>query len=125
MAASTLSAAAEAGDGAADVEGRTALVDEGGAGDVGEVGAEEVSVTCGVACREWAAVCGDEPAVCGDEAAVRGGVGRIDVESAPAGPPVAMCTAINATARTTPAAATARYARRGAQALGRARWRGI
>ena len=117
MTASTLSAAAKAGDAVADGGGWTALADGGGVDDVGEVDAEGVSVMRGVAC-------GDGATTCGDETTVSGCVGRIDVEATPAALPVAICTAISATARTTMAAATARYARRGAQARGRARWRG-
>jgi hypothetical protein len=114
MTASTLSAAAKAGGAVADGGGWTALADGGGAGDVGEVDAEGVSVMRGVAC-------GDGATTCGDETTVWGGLARIDVEAAL---PVAICTAIIATARITTPAATARYARRGAQARGRARWRG-
>ena len=120
MTASTLSAAAKAGDAVADGGGWTALADGGGVGevdDVGEVDAEGVSVMRGVAC-------GDGATTCGDETTVSGCVGRIDVEATPAALPVAICTAISATARTATPAATARYARRGAQARGRARWRG-
>ncbi|HTA08641.1 MAG TPA: hypothetical protein VK836_09035 [Streptosporangiaceae bacterium] len=117
MTASTLSAAAEAGATVADGRGWTALVDGGGADDVGEVGAAGVSVVRGAAC-------GDGANVCGDETTVWDGVGRIDLDAAPAALPVAICTAISATTRTTTAAATARYAWRGAQARGRARWRG-
>lgn len=93
MTASTLSAAddAEASVAVADGEGRTALVDEDGADDVG---AGEVLVTPGVTGGDGAIVCD--------------GVSRIDVAAAPAAPPAAMRTAITATATTTTAAASAR-----------------
>jgi hypothetical protein len=116
MTARTLSAAGDAADGAecagagdavADGEGRVALADEEGADDVGT---GEVLVTPDVTGGDGATVCD--------------GVGRIDVEAAPAAPPAAIRTAITATARTTTAAASATYARRGAHARGRARCRG-
>ena len=101
MTASTLAAAAEAGDAVADGGGWTGPSDGGGADDFGDVGAEVVSVVRGMACGDGAAVCDDEAAVCG-------GFGRIDVEAAPAAPPVAICTPINAAARIRAAAASTR-----------------
>jgi hypothetical protein len=124
MTARTLLAAEEtggaggAGDALAGGEGRAALVDEGGAD---EVGAGEVLVTRGVTCDDAAVWVGSTGLV----AAVSGGVDRVEVSAAPAAPLPAICVASAATARTTTAAASARNARRGADARERARWRGI